>query len=178
MFVFLFEHVKLRSIIIIRGTNERCSACSNNRTNTNNYAIDVALSDLALWFDAWLPSWITNPVGLVTIYMCGVVEVCLWPFCNWKIPWNNSRREGNFFPFTGFYLVIRPKLLIMITHALTSLQVRPLQFNYLSYKLFGGKKSCQTPKKKKKKVIFGVLRTKVVLKFSVRLQKKKKKCKF
>ena len=36
------------------------------------------------------------------------------------------------------------------------------------------KKSCQTPKKKKKKVIFGVLRTKVFLKFSVRLQKKKK----
>ena len=30
-------------------------------------------------------------------------------------------------------------------------------------------------KKKKKKVTFGVLRTKVVLKFSVRLQKKKKK---
>ena len=36
MFVFLFEHVKLRSIIIIGGTNERCSACSNNRTNTSN----------------------------------------------------------------------------------------------------------------------------------------------
>ena len=34
MFVFLFEHVKLRSIIVIGGTNERCSACSNNRTNT------------------------------------------------------------------------------------------------------------------------------------------------
>ena len=58
-------------------------------------------------------------------------------------------------------------------------QLRPLQFNYLSYKLFLEKKSCQTPKKKKKKVIFGVLRTKVVLKISVRLQKKKKKkCKF
>ena len=27
MFVFLFEHVKLRSIIIIGATNERCSAC-------------------------------------------------------------------------------------------------------------------------------------------------------
>ena len=53
--------------------------------------------------------------------------------------------------------------------------VRPLQFNYLSYELFLEKKSCQTPKKKKKKVIFGVLRTKVVLKFSVRLQKKKEK---
>ena len=36
MFVFLFEHVKLRSIIIIGGTNEHFSACSNNRTNTNN----------------------------------------------------------------------------------------------------------------------------------------------
>ena len=34
--------------------------------------------------------------------------------------------------------------------------VRPLQFNYLSYELFWRKKSCQTPKKKKKKVIFGV----------------------
>ena len=53
--------------------------------------------------------------------------------------------------------------------------LRPLQFNYLSYELFMEKESCQTPKKKKKKVIFGVLRTKVVLKFSVRLQKKKKK---
>ena len=53
------------------------------------------------------------------------------------------------------------------------LWVRTLQFNYLSYKLFLEKKSCQTPKKKKKKVTFGVLRTKVVLKFSVRLQKKK-----
>ena len=52
---------------------------------------------------------------------------------------------------------------------------RPLQFDYLSYELFLDKKSCQTPKKKKKKVTFGVLRTKVVLKFSVRLQKKKKK---
>ena len=57
----------------------------------------------------------------------------------------------------------------------TKSQVRPLQFNYLSYELFLEKKSCQTPKKKKKKVIFGVLRTKVDLKFSVRLQKKKKK---
>ena len=57
--------------------------------------------------------------------------------------------------------------------------LRPLQFNYLSYELFLEKKSCQTPKKKKKKVTFGVLRTKVVLNFSVRLQKKKrKKCKF
>ena len=54
------------------------------------------------------------------------------------------------------------------------LSFRPLQFNYLSYKLFLEKKSCQTPKKKEKKVTFGVLRTKVVLKFSVRLQKKKK----
>ena len=53
--------------------------------------------------------------------------------------------------------------------------VRPLQFNYLSFELFLKKKSCQTPKKKKKKVNFGVLRTKVVWKFSVRLQKKKKK---
>ena len=51
--------------------------------------------------------------------------------------------------------------------------IRPLQFNYLSYELFLEKKSCQTPKKKKKNVIFGVLRTKVVLKISVRLKKKK-----
>ena len=50
--------------------------------------------------------------------------------------------------------------------------IRPLQFNYLSYELFLEKKSCQTPKKKEKKVTFSVLRTKVVLKFSVR------KCKF
>ena len=57
--------------------------------------------------------------------------------------------------------------------------VRPLQFNYLSYKLFFGKKILSDSKKKEKKVTFGVLRMKVVLKFSVRLQKKKKKkCKF
>ena len=58
------------------------------------------------------------------------------------------------------------------------ISIRPLQFNYLSYKLFLERKSCQTPKKKKKKVTFGVLRTKVVLKFSVRLQKKKKSASF
>ena len=52
---------------------------------------------------------------------------------------------------------------------------RPLQFNYLSYELFLEKRFCQTPKKKEKKVDLGVLRTKVVWKFSVRLQKKKKK---
>ena len=63
----------------------------------------------------------------------------------------------------------------MIQNTLIHMYIRPLQFNYLSYELFWEKKSCQTPKKKKKKVIFGVLRTKVVLKFSVRLQKKKKK---
>ena len=43
---------------------------------------------------------------------------------------------------------------------------------------FFGKKILSDSKKKEKKVTFGVLRTKVVLKFSVRLQKKKKKCKF
>ena len=54
---------------------------------------------------------------------------------------------------------------------------RPLQFNYLSYKLFLEKKSCQT-QKKEKKVTFGVLQTKVFLNFFVRLQKKKRRCKF
>ena len=56
------------------------------------------------------------------------------------------------------------------------ISIRPLQFNYLSYELFLEKKSCQTQKKRKKKVDFGVLRTKVVWKLSVRLKKKKKKC--
>ena len=51
------------------------------------------------------------------------------------------------------------------------LGLRPLQFNYLSYKLFWGKKFCQTPKKKKE-VDFGVLQTKVVKKFSGRLKKR------
>ena len=45
----------------------------------------------------------------------------------------------------------------------------------LSYKLFVDKKYCQTPKKIKIKVDFGLLRTKVVWRSSVRLQKKKKK---
>ena len=40
------------------------------------------------------------------------------------------------------------------------------------------KKSCQTQKKKNRKVTFGVLRPKVVLKFSVRLKKKKKSASF
>ena len=40
---------------------------------------------------------------------------------------------------------------------------------------FFWKKILSDSKKKKKKVTFGVLRTKVLLKFSVRLQKKKKK---
>ena len=61
-----------------------------------------------------------------------------------------------------------------IVYRLCYILLRPLQFNYLSYELFLEKKSCQTPKKKEKKVIFGVLRTKVVLKFSVRLKKKKR----
>ena len=64
---------------------------------------------------------------------------------------------------------------LIFTKQIFATNMGPLQFNYLSYELFLEKKSCQTPKKKKKKVIFGVLRTKVVLKFSVRLQKKKKK---
>ena len=34
MFVFLLENVKLRSIIIIGGTNEHSLACSNDRKNT------------------------------------------------------------------------------------------------------------------------------------------------
>ena len=25
---------------------------------------------------------------MVTIYMCGIVECCLWSFCKWKTPWN------------------------------------------------------------------------------------------
>ena len=52
--------------------------------------------------------------------------------------------------------------------------LRPLQFNYLSYELFLEKKSCQTPKKKKKSHLW-CLTDEVVLKFSVRLKKKKKK---
>ena len=39
MFVFLFEHGKLRSIIMIGGKNVRnSSACSNNRMNTSSFA--------------------------------------------------------------------------------------------------------------------------------------------
>ena len=69
---------------------------------------------------------------------------------------------------------LKPKHSLASCLLTSQMKVRPLQFNYLSYELFLEKKSCQTPKKKEKKVIFGVLRTKVVLKFSVRLQKKKK----
>ena len=67
------------------------------------------------------------------------------------------------------------KLNVLTVLVLYLYHVRPLQFNYLSYELFLEKKSGQTQKKRRKKVTFGVLRTKVVLKFSVRLQKKKKK---
>ena len=56
--------------------------------------------------------WIPKRVGLVAIQMCGVVEDCLWSFCNRKTPWNYSWGVGNFFPVPGFYLVaIWPKLL-------------------------------------------------------------------
>ena len=36
--------------------------------------------------------------------MFGVVDGCLWSFCNWKTHWNYSWREGNFFPIPGFCL--------------------------------------------------------------------------
>ena len=48
-------------------------------------------------------------------------------------------------------------------------KIGALQFNYLSYKLFLEKYAVRL----KKKVDFGVLRTKMVLEFSVRLQEKK-----
>ena len=69
----------------------------------------------------------------------------------------------------------KKKYSVPFTRKEAKLSLRPLQFNYLSYELFWKKKSCQTPKKIKIKVDFGVLRTKVVSKYSVRLQKKKKK---
>ena len=41
MFIFFVRtYKKLCSIIIIAGTNERCSSCSNNRKNTNTYILD------------------------------------------------------------------------------------------------------------------------------------------
>ena len=64
------------------------------------------------------------------------------------------------------------KLSSLFSSTCFSWPFRPLQFNYLSYELFR-KKNPVRLKKKKKKVDFGVLRTKVVEKFSVRLQKKK-----
>ena len=69
-------------------------------------------------------------------------------------------------------------IVLFNVHSCLEILIRPLQFNYLSYELFLEKESCQTPKKKEKKVTFGVLRTKVVLKFSVRLKKKKKSASF
>ena len=50
--------------------------------------------------------------------------------------------------FTGHNIEIL--VLIMLKNLEIHL-VRPLQFNYLSYELFLEKKSCQTPKKRKKK---------------------------
>ena len=52
-------------------------------------------------------------------------------------------------------------------------EATPIQL--LVLRAFFGKKILSDSKKKEKKVINSVLRTKVVLKFSVRLQKKKKK---
>ena len=55
--------------------------------------------------------------------------------------------------------------------------VRPLQFKYLSYELLLENNPVGL-QKKEKKVDFGVLRTKVVWTFSVRLKKKKKSSSF
>ena len=87
--------------------------------------------------------------------------------------YNNHLLKGDFVIAMENPLVVQEDHFDINVQTLTRL--RPLQFNYLSYELFLEKRSCQTPKKKKKKVIFGVLRTKVVLKISVRLQKKKEK---
>ena len=37
--------------------------------------------------------------------MYGIVEGCLWCFCNWKSPWNYSSKEGCFLPFLASFLV-------------------------------------------------------------------------
>ena len=69
------------------------------------------------------------------------------------------------------FLIIVTKIFLFMSGLDFHTYIWALQFNYLSYELFLEKKSCQTPKKEKKKVDFGVLRMKVVWKFSVRLQK-------
>ena len=95
--------------------------------------------------------------GKRMLFYCFIFRLLLFYFLIWKQDFDIIYRQ--IFRFGNRILIL----------------LRPLQFNYLSYELFLEKKSCQTPKKKKKKVISGVLRTKVVLKFSVRLKKKKKK---
>ena len=55
--------------------------------------------------------------------------------------------------------------------------IRPLQFNYLSYKLFLEKKSCQTPKKKKKSHLWCLTDESGFENFC-QTPKEKKKCKF
>ena len=53
--------------------------------------------------------------------------------------------------------------------------IRPLQFNYLSYKLFLEKKSCQTPKKKRKKSHLWCLMDESGFEIFCQAPKKKKK---
>ena len=53
--------------------------------------------------------------------------------------------------------------------------IRPLQFNYLSYKLFLEKKSCQTPKKKEKKSYLWCLTDESGFEIFCQTPKKKKK---
>ena len=105
---------------------------------------------------------------LYTLY--SVSTAAVWFYCAILVSTFNKLRTIIW--TSDLYASIVQHTYMIICH---SKPVRPLQFNYVSYELFLEKKSCQTPKKKKNKVIFGVLRTKVVLKFSVRLQKKKEK---
>ena len=55
--------------------------------------------------------------------MCGVVESCVWSFCNWKTPWNCPWWEGTFLPvsisFSMTYAVesdVKPHIFLPFLH--------------------------------------------------------------
>ena len=94
-----------------------------------------------------------------------------------------QKRQQHCFPKSTWqeinaFFMQKTRAMFSCLHLMTEL-VRPFQFNYLSYKLFLEKKSCQTPKKKKKKSHLWCLTDESGFEiFCQTPKKKKKKCKF
>ena len=102
-----------------------------------------------------------------------------------KVPLNMLYRNMAILNYNIIVIRIEPNVTVYVmVSSLTKIfleifeRVRPLQFNYLSYKLFLEKKSCQTPKKKEKKSHLWCLTDESGFEIFCQTPKKKKKCKF